>query len=197
MKKNITTTKKKSFLLLACIWFILSFSVIESTYAKYITNVNANANIAIAYWNISVNTLDISENTNLSSKMFAVFPGDSYSLPDVIVPNSTGYFDLNIDSSKVFVPFALNINIGINEESDLKNGFIISGYSLDNGTTITTFEDNQTYLSIDIPEDSDSTTIKVYITWLDDGLDSIEDTSLGISGGNVILDVDLSFSQIV
>ena len=196
MKNNIYG-KKNFFLLLSCMWFIITFSVIQTTYAKYVTNVDAFANITIAYWNISVNTQDIIENSNLTSVMSTVFPGDSYSLPGVIVPNSTGYFDINVDSSKVSVPFTLNVNTKINESSALKSDFIISGYSLDNGTTITSFENGKTSFSLDIAKDTNATAIKIYVIWFDDVLDSIEDTALGISSGSAVLDVDLSFSQIV
>ena len=100
MDKNIMT-KKKAFLLLACIWFIITFTVIQTTYAKYVTNLDANANIAISYWNILVNNQDISENPDISAVMTAVLPGSEYAKPDVLVPGSLGYFDIQkIISSK-------------------------------------------------------------------------------------------------
>ena len=58
MNTNINT-KKKAFLLLACVWFIITFSVIQTTYAKYVTNLDANTNITISYWNILVHNQDI------------------------------------------------------------------------------------------------------------------------------------------
>ena len=196
MDKNITT-KKKAFLLLACVWFIISFSMIQTTYAKYVTNLSANANIAISYWNIIVNTQDIIENSDLSGYMTSVIPKSTYSKADVIVPGATGYFDLSIDSSNVNVPFTITVNSSINESSSLTTDFVVSGYSLDNGTTITDLADGETSFSHDIAKDVDSTIIRVYTTWLDDGLDSKEDTALGISGGTAILDVNLKFEQIV
>lgn len=213
MDTNITT-KKKAFLLLACVWFIITFSVIQTTYAKYVTNLNANANIAISYWNILVHNQDIIENSDISQVMAEVLtlPGNDYTKPGVIVPGSTGYLDLDIDSSKVTVPFTVTVNTSINEASSLITDFVVSGYSLDGGTTIidlTTADDTSqdagidvtnndvTTFSVNIAADVDSTVIRLYTTWLDDGLDSAEDTALGISGGTAILDVNLSFEQIV
>lgn len=196
MKKNITT-KKKAFLLLACVWFIISFSVIQTTYAKYVTNLNANANIAISYWNIIVNKQDIVENSDLSGFMTAVIPSSTYAKKGVIVPGATGYFDLNINSSNVNVPFTVTVNSSINDSSSLTTDFVVSGYSLDSGTTITELTDGTTSFSYDIAKDVNSTIIRVYTTWVDDGLDSKEDTSLGISGGTAILDVNLKFEQII
>ena len=213
MDTNITT-KKKAFLLLACVWFIITFSVIQTTYAKYVTNLNANANIAISYWNILVNDQDIVNNHDISEAMAntLVLPSNEYTKPNVIVPGSTGYFDLSIDSSKVTVPFTVTVNTSINEASSLTTDFVVSGYSLDGGTTIvdlTTADDTSqnatnnetnndvTTFSVNVAADVDSTVIKIYTTWLDDGLDSAEDTALGISGGTAILDVNLRFEQIV
>lgn len=195
MNKNINT-KKKAFLLLACIWFIITFTVIQTTYAKYVTNLDANANIAISYWNILVNNQDISENPDISAVMTAVLPGSEYAKPDVLVPGSLGYFDIHIDSSQVSVPFTVTVTTSINEASSLKTDFLVVGYSLDNGNTIQDLIDTNTF-SLDIGENVDTTTIRVYTAWDDDGLDSTEDTLLGIQGGTAILDVNLHFDQII
>lgn len=192
---TILTTKKKAFLILACVWFIITFTVIQSTYAKYVTNLNTNANISISYWNILVNNQNILDNSDISGNMSAVLPGSLYAKSDVIVPGSTGYFDLNIDSSNVTVPFTVTINTGINETSTLSTDFVVSGYSINNGT-ITDLTDNSSF-SCDIAQDDDSTIIRVFTTWTDDGLDSLEDTVLGITGGTAILNVSLNFEQIV
>ena len=195
MNKNIDT-KKKAFLLLVCVWFIITFTVIQTTYAKYVTNLDANANIAISYWNILVNDQNISDNPDISAVMTAVLPGSKYSKSDVLVPGSTGYFDLNINSSEVTVPFTLTVTTSINEASSLKTDFIVTGYSLDNGTTINDLIDTNTF-SIDVGSDVDTTSIRIYTSWNDDGLDSTEDTLLGIQGGTAILDVNLHFEQII
>ena len=195
MNKNINT-KKKAFLLLACIWFIITFTVIQTTYAKYVTNLDANANIAISYWNILINNQDILENPDISAVMTAVLPGSEYSKPDVLVPGSLGYFDLNIDSSQVTVPFTLTVTTSINEASSLTTDFLVVGYSLDNGNTMIDLVDTDTF-SLDIGADVDTTTIRIYTVWDDDGLDSTEDTLLGIQGGTAILDVNFHFDQII
>ena len=127
---NNIDTKKKAFLMLACVWFIITFSVIQTTYAKYVTNLNANANISISYWNIVVNTQNILENSDISSVMSVVLPGDEYTLENVLVPGATGYFNLNIDSSNVTVPFTLTVTTAINESRTITTDFAISGYSI-------------------------------------------------------------------
>ena len=190
-----TITKKKAFLMLACVWFIITFSVIQTTYAKYVTNLNANANISISYWNILVNNQNITENPDLSAVMTVVLPGNEFSKSDVLVPGSTGYFDLNIDSSQVTVPFTATISTAINEASSLKTDFVVTGYSIDGGEIIELTDTNS--FTYSIGSDVNNTLITIYTTWVDDGLDSTEDTSLGILGGTAILDVNVKFEQTV
>jgi hypothetical protein len=194
MNNNITT--KKAFLLLACIWFIITFSIIQTTYAKYVTNLNANTNISISYWNILVNEQDIVENSDISETITCVLPGNTYSKADVLVPGSTGYFDLNINSSEVNVPFKLTVTSAVNETSSLTTDLKVSGYSIDGGDIVELADDVLDF-SCNIAQDTDSTLIRVYTTWVDDGLDSKEDTALGITGGTAILDVTLDFEQII
>lgn len=190
-----TVTKKKAFLMMACIWFIITFSVIQTTYAKYVTNLNANANISISYWNILVNNQNITENSDLSAVMSVVLPGSEYAKSDVLVPGSTGYFDLNIDSSQVTVPFTATISTAINEASSLKTDFVVTGYSINGGEIIELTDTNS--FTYSIGSDVSNTLITIYTTWIDDGLDSTEDTSLGILGGTAILDVNVKFEQTV
>lgn len=191
---TVIPAKKKAFLILACLWFIISFSVIKTTYAKYITNLDANANISVSYWNILVNNQAIIENSDISGTMTAVFPGNDYSKEDVIVPGSSGYFDLTIDSSLVNIPFTVTTETTINDTSTLKNDLIITGYSINNGEIIEL--QDTTSFSYTIAKDVDSTIVRVYVIWDDDGTESEEDTLLGISGGTAILDVNLKFNQI-
>ena len=190
-----TITKKKAFLMLACVWFIITFSVIQTTYAKYVTNLNANANISISYWNILVNNQNINENSDISAVMSVVLPGNEYAKSDVLVPGSTGYFDLNIDSSQVTVPFTATISTAINEASSLKTDFVVTGYSINGGEIIELTDTNS--FTYSIGSDVSNTLITIYTTWIDDGLDSTEDTSLGILGGTAILDVNVKFEQTV
>ena len=190
-----TITKKKAFLMLACVWFIITFSVIQTTYAKYVTNLNANANISISYWNILVNNQNITENPDLSAVMTVVLPGNEFSKSDVLVPGSIGYFDLNIDSSEVTIPFSVTISTQVNATSSLTTDFVVSGYSI-NGGEIIQLIDTDTF-TYNIGADIDNTLIRIYSTWLDDGLESKDDTLLGIQGGTAILDVNAIFEQTI
>ena len=66
--------------------------LIRSTYAKYLSAINSNANIGIEGWKISLNTQDITQNSNFSSNLSLTFPGDTYSTSGYIVPGSLRIF---------------------------------------------------------------------------------------------------------
>ena len=84
--------KKKVLFILACFWLIISFLIIKSTYAKYLSTINSNANISISAWRIKLNTLDIMSNSNFTQNMNLIFPGDNYYVADNIVPGALRIF---------------------------------------------------------------------------------------------------------
>ncbi len=84
--------KKKVLFILACFWLIISFLIIKSTYAKYLSTINSNANISISAWRIKLNTQDIMTNSNFTQNMNLIFPGDNYYVADNIVPGALRIF---------------------------------------------------------------------------------------------------------
>ena len=72
--------KKRVLLILALLWFIISFLVIRVTYAKYLSSIDSNASIGISAWKVKLNTQR--ENLEL------IFPGDDYYTEDTIVPGA-------------------------------------------------------------------------------------------------------------
>lgn len=192
---------KKTFLILTLIWLIITFNLIKSTYAKYLTELNTNTNISISRWDISVNNQNIIDNSNISSVLSLQLVENDYIKTGVIVPGSIGYIDLNIDSSNTNVDFTTDIDISFDEDSDLPEDFIIFGYSTVNSineitddTEITELFDELSF-SYDISKNTNNTLIRIYVVWEDDGTDSVEDTALGISHGVLDLKVNLTFKQ--
>lgn len=84
--------KKKVLFILACFWLIISFLIIKSTYAKYLSTINSNANISISAWRIKLNTQDIMTNSNFTQNINLIFPGDNYYVADNIVPGALRIF---------------------------------------------------------------------------------------------------------
>ena len=80
--------KKKVLLILALLWFIISFLVIRVTYAKYLSSIDSNASIGISAWKVKLNTQDVIENSDFSENLELIFPGDDYYTEDTIVPGA-------------------------------------------------------------------------------------------------------------
>ncbi len=84
--------KKKVLLILALLWFIISFLVIRVTYAKYLSSIDSNTSVGISAWKIKLNTQDVIQNTDFSNNLELTFPGNEYYTQDVIVPGAMRLF---------------------------------------------------------------------------------------------------------
>ena len=84
--------KKKVLLILALLWFVISFLVIRVTYAKYLSTIASNTSVGISAWKLKINTQDIIQNTNFSNNLSLTFPGNEYYIQDVIVPGAMRLF---------------------------------------------------------------------------------------------------------
>lgn len=192
---------KKTFIILALIWVIITFNLIRSTYAKYVTELDTNASIAISRWDLSLNDQNIINDNDLSNILRLNIVENEYARNNFIVPGSVGYIDLDIDSTNTNVDFTTKADITFKEDSTLTDQFIIFGYSAVNDISEITDDtpvtqlDEGSALSYDISKTTNNTFIRIYVTWEDDGTDSVEDTLMGISNGKLDLHVKLTFEQ--
>ncbi len=53
---------KKYIVILAILWLLICFFVIQYTYAKYITDLSTNTSAAIGQWKLALNNVDIMNN---------------------------------------------------------------------------------------------------------------------------------------
>ena len=197
-------TKKKLLYCISCLFLIISLSVIKSTYAKYITSANGNANINIARWKILVNNQDIEENKELSNVITPIFDGNDNIASNVIAPTAEGYFDILIDASNTDVSLKYEITTSDNAESAVSD-LIISGYSLDDGERQQIIsDDGQIKVENEILYNSQDKDIKlrVYLKWNDDDtngatMDNQADTNATKIDTNLAkVNVNLKFIQI-
>ena len=186
---------KKVYLLLALASLLLLVSVIQNTYAKYISKATANSNFTIASWNFKVNNQDINANSNFSNVIVPVFENNPNIKDNVIAPTSEGYFDINIDHSNVDVSFTEKINLnfsGTNTVSDLK----ITGYAINDGSII---EFNRNEISTDslLSDNVKINKYRFYVTWIDDDGQTMQnkDDTEAAKNGNASISVSLSFIQ--
>lgn len=183
-------------LLICCLLFILT-----QIYAKYLSSTSGSTTMQIANWNVKVNNQSIKTNTNLQGHIIPVFPGSEHISSNIIAPTAEGYFDLNFDFSQVDVSCSYTIQTSVNSNSSVTD-LIATGYSIDDGPTI----------NLEHPNDSISDTIlltnqlrtrkiRVFILWNDDettqSMINTDDTQATISSTPALLDVNISFTQVI
>lgn len=188
------------FSIVLCFLFIILY-MISNTFAKYLSSANSSANIAIAKWNIKVNNISIKDNTDISSTIIPVFPGNENIANNVIAPTAEGYFDLVIDINDVDVSFKYTITSIVDKTSPVKD-FVITGYSIDGGPKVEFETDEEKVITENILLNSNiaNKNIRTYIKWIDDDsqtMDNAEDTLATVSGSPAIFNVNINFSQII
>ena len=109
-------------------------SLIQSTYAKYVTAATGTTNLTIAKWNIIVNTQDVTSNSNFSTVISPQFLGSSNIKAGVIAPTSTGSFDITLDMTDVEVSLQYTISAAISNSNTVSDLKIVS-YTINNVET--------------------------------------------------------------
>lgn len=105
-------TRAKIVKILFIISLIISLLLISDTYAKYHEQVDINYGSVIKRWNIILNENEL-RSTDKSMTEFVQLTLDSsdYMDDNVIVPTRGGHFDIELDFSKVDVPFKVDFLI--------------------------------------------------------------------------------------
>ena len=192
--------KKKILLLLIFIMVCVLIYTIIQIYAKYVSSAQGDASMQVANWNIKVNNLSIKNNTDISSTLVPVFPGNSHIASNIIAPTAEGYFDLNLDFTDTDVSFRYDISFEVDENSSVQD-LIATGYSIDDGSIVSITDQSQT-LSDTILHGSNINTrkIRIYIKWDDNpattSMTNADDTLATKSDDPVLYKVNVSFTQI-
>lgn len=191
--------KKRVLFILACFWIIISFLLIRTTYAKYLTSVDASADVGIAIWNVVINNQDILTSSNFSTNLSLEVPGTDYYIEDYIVPGAIGYFDIEIDTDEVTIPFKYTVTAEPDILNDIDDIEVI-GYSLNgNNQNITYLSNENTEIANTVYPTSENSSIRIYIKWNDDSsetLDDDEDTEIALDEGKAAVRVNVLVEQI-
>ena len=190
--------KKKVFFILACIWLIISFLFITSTYAKYLSALNASTNVAVASWKILLNNQDILSNSDFTQNLNLTFPETEYKIADVIVPGAVGYFDINIDCSNVSLYFTYHVTCTLPVDNKIDDVKIIGYVRNISDTNITPINSSTNSIDIPVLPNATSNNIRVFVQWVDDQtevLDDEDDTTLAQQEAEAKLQVNVSFEQ--
>ena len=167
--------KVKAFIAIIALFYCVT--LIQSTYAKYVSGLDANTNLAIARWKIMLNDVDITTESSFTGDITPVLNGSTYVNEGVIAPAASGYFDIIIDGSETDVSFQYNLTVtqaDDNTISDLR----VTGYQI--GTDPVT---NYTGTISNVINSADTTkarTVRFFVDWFDgDGevMDNAADTA--------------------
>ena len=192
--------KKYIIIILGFISLLLCLFFIQESYAKYVSSADERATMSIARWKILVNNEDIRNNSTAEMIINPVFPGNENMAENIIAPTSEGYFDLIIDAREADVSFEYKIEVGVNENSIVKD-LIATKYSIDGGNTIAFASNNKIIKNTVLHRDNNNViTIRVYIMWNDgEGsvMDNLQDTSVTNSTVKALIDVKMNFKQVV
>ncbi|MGN1322630.1 MAG: hypothetical protein ACI4VT_01290 [Bacilli bacterium] len=186
---------RKITFLLALLALFYCVSLIQSTYAKYLSTADADTNITIARWNILVNNQDISQNSNFSEVLEPTFTGNENIKDGVIAPTATGYFDITLDGSTTDVSFSYDISFSEaddNTVTDLKiTKYEIDGHSYTYNGPISG--------NILLNDQNRALTVRVYVEWVDqtddETMTNVDDTTAA-NGGVAKFKVNVNVIQL-
>ena len=161
-------------------------SIIESTYAKYLTTAVGTANMTFARWNILVNSQDVINNST----------GTANIASGVIAPTAQGSFDIELDMTEVDVSLDYTISAALSSSNTVTDLRILS-YTIDNVTT----QYNGSFTNrLLVNAVNRTVTITFNVEWIEDLQDgaimnNAADTAAATSGVAAI-DVSVNFVQV-
>ena len=120
----------KGTILILIIIFLLV--VIRATYAKYLTAKDSKAQARMAQWNIKLNNEDITEGTDFSELIELQYDENPNIASNVIVPTSSGYFIVNLESTGTEVPFTYEFSMDVS--NSVVDDYRITSYLLYDGS---------------------------------------------------------------
>lgn len=188
---------RKTRLMLALISLLLLVNLMQESYAKYISSASANGGFTIARWAFVVNTQDVLANSNFSSTIVPSFDTNANIKADVIAPTSTGYFDIEIDSSDVDVAYTTTITLGQADDNTVTD-LRFTGYKINTGS-IQPINDTSATIQIahQLNEVNTTNTYRFYIEWYDgqgEDMDNSDD-AVASDEGVAKVAVNLQFLQ--
>ena len=187
--------KKNSLWIVFLLLLIASGLIIQNTYALFENNSTGDANMDIGQWIIHINENDISnglvEKLNLNSFVYT----ENENVADgYIAPGRNGYANIIIDPTGTDV--AIRYDLTFNTEEGTYADNISLSVQQENGSTIKTGPNTYSGI-IGLDEIGRKTiTLRVDVSWNEDGNHDETDTLLGgKEGESISIPVDVNISQ--
>ena len=202
---------RKIWILSAIAMLIITFYQINTTYAKYMTEVNVDANEQIGKWLIKVNEQNIATNNQVETFTInqLTYNSSNNVLAGKIAPGLEGYFEINIAASESSVAIIYNVTLDFSklnisnsikfsklvkvlaDNTETEEGIIRTSENTYTGTVLISEEANTSESRIE--------KLKVYVEWEDDktGINDENDTKLGTldDGVKIEVPVEVKVSQ--
>ena len=176
--------RRKILFFIALMSLFVLITMMQNTYAKYVTSADATAEFTVARWNILINDQDILQNSNFSDTIEPVFEGTTYIKEGVIAPTAEGYFEITLDGTDTDVSYTYTITASPSPNSDVTDleltKYVIDNveYSYNPATGIT---NSTAYDALD-----KSVTIRFYVKWNDnpaeENMTNADDTAATVNG---------------
>ncbi len=174
--------KRKIIFFISLMSLFYCVSLMQETYAKYVSSASANANLTVARWNILVNNQDIVDNSNFTDTIVPTFPGTANIASGVIAPTAEGYFDITIDGTDTDVSFTYSVSITDATENTVDD-LIITKYVMNNVEYQYSSAITNTILLSAVDR---TATIRFYVKWNDNAstqtMDNEADTEATVDG---------------
>lgn len=167
----------------AVVLTLVTASLVGGTFAKYTTNVTANATVTAAKWDVVFNdgTNDI---TNTSKTEIKLEPDDKTGKADgTIIPGDSGFFNLVVNGKDAEVSFEYSISLKNGDGNNLAVKFYKEASHTTEITEATPLTGTVAY---DAEVDKKTVTVPVY--WeLAAGNDDAADTVMAGQTGNYVI----------
>lgn len=170
-------TKRKIIFFVALMSLFYCVSIMQDTYAKYLSSATENAELTIARWSILINNQDVVNESNFTDTISPVFAGSTNIKSDVIAPTAEGYFELILNGENTDVSFSYDISLDTTDCA--VEDLVITSYQI--GNTTYTYNGTDVVGNILLNDASRTQTIRFNVRWNDDALtqsmDNAEDTA--------------------
>ena len=174
---------RKVWILSALIMILITLYQVNTTYAKYYTEIETTLEETIGAWVVKVNDTNIAtENDVESFTINAInYNSNNYVQEGKIAPGLQGYFDVTIDATEASVAVIYDVTIDfskLNLSDSIKFtrlARVVDGVESDEGITKTGESTYTGVVSLDDIEAGKTNTLRVYLGWEDDGTGTNDD----------------------
>lgn len=178
-KSNNTKAKQWVIIAIACFCLVV-FLAFTPTLARYFSGWSGSFNAQVAQWKITINGVDLSEETPESALSVELVPDTNIiaATPEKLAAGQTGHFDVVISPGGTEVSFSYEIALD-EQKSKLPKGMSIDKYAV-KGLGETDFSEkkdgNECKEVVNLPEsgvfsETDTITVRMYWTWDDEDYD--------------------------